>query len=730
MPALTGYRACHKPLAQTIQTVVFVQPVFLFATMPDFVHSLRYFVSTMTSSRKILVTSALPYANGSIHLGHMLEYIQTDIWVRFQKMRGHQCIYVCADDAHGSAIMLRAEQEGITPEQLIEAVHKEHSEDFADFLVEFDNYYSTHSEENRELSELVYKRLKKAGHIATRNVTQYYDPEKGMFLADRFIKGTCPKCKAEDQYGDNCEKCGATYHPTELKNPRSAISGATPVLKESEHFFFKLPDFSDMLKRWTRGGALQSSVANKLAEWLDAGLQEWDISRDAPYFGFEIPGAPGKYFYVWLDAPIGYMASFKNLCQQRDDLNFDDFWAKGAESELYHFIGKDIINFHALFWPAMLQGAGFRKPTAVNVHGYLTVNGAKMSKSRGTFIRARTYLEHLQPEYLRYYYATKLGRGVEDLDLNLDDFIHKVNSDLVGKLVNIASRCAGFVHKGNAGVLAEANAAPALWDSFLAAETSIAEAYENRDFARAMREIMHLADEANAWIADKAPWAMNKIEGKQDEVQAICSLGINLFKQLIIYLKPVLPVLAENARQFLNVDSLDWDQLQTRLINHQLNPFQPLMTRIDAKQVDAMTEAAKEDLQEMDNAAQNTSNAEPGELDKDPISDEINFDAFMAVDLRIALIEKAEFVEGADKLLRLTLNLGSGVTRNVFSGIKSAYPEPEKLEGRLTAYVANLAPRKMKFGVSEGMVLAAGPGGKDIFLLSPDSGAVPGQRIS
>ena len=424
------------------------------------------------------------------------------------------------------------------------------------------------------------------------------------------------------------------------------------------------------------------------------------------------------------------MASFKNLCDQRDDLNFDDFWAKGTDTELYHFIGKDIINFHALFWPAMLQGAGFRKPTAVNVHGYLTVNGAKMSKSRGTFIKARTYLDHLQPEYLRYYYATKLGRGVEDLDLNLEDFTHKVNSDLVGKLVNIASRCAGFVHKGNAGVLSASNAAPELWDSFLAAETSIAEAYENRDFARAMREIMHLADAANAWIADKAPWAMNKIEGKQDEVQAICSLGINLFKQLVIYLKPVLPLLAENARQFLNVDSLDWDQLQTRLINHPLNPFQPLMTRIDAKQVDAMTEAAKEDLQEVDSAAQTTGNTEPGELDKDPISADINFDAFAAVDLRIALIEKAEFVEGADKLLRLTLNLGSGVTRNVFSGIKSAYPEPEKLEGSLTAYVANLAPRKMKFGVSEGMVLAAGPGGKDIFLLSPDSGAVPGQRIS
>lgn len=679
----------------------------------------------MNPIRKILVTSALPYANGSIHLGHMLEYIQTDMWVRFQKMRGHQCIYVCADDAHGSAIMLRAEHEGITPEQLIEAVHKEHSTDFADFHVNFDNYYTTHSEENRYFSELIYNRLKEAGHIATRSVTQYFDPEKGMFLADRFIKGTCPKCKAEDQYGDNCEKCGATYRSTELKNPRSAISGATPELKDSEHFFFKLPNFTAMLKEWTRSGALQSSVANKLAEWLDAGLQEWDISRDAPYFGFEIPGEPNKYFYVWLDAPIGYMASFKNLCARRPELDFDEFWATDSTTELYHFIGKDIINFHALFWPAMLEGAGFRKPTAVNVHGYLTVNGAKMSKSRGTFIKARTYLDHLNPEYLRYYYASKLGRGVEDLDLNLDDFIQKVNSDLVGKVVNIASRCAGFVHKGNQGILVNELAEPALWDSFLEAVPSIADAYEKRDFARAMREVMALADAANAWIADKAPWAMSKIEGKQDQVQAICSLGINLFKQLIILLKPVLPELAKQAELFLNVDSLNWTDLNTRLTEHQLNPFNPLMTRVDAKNIEALIDAAKEDLQEMDNQPA----AEPTELDKNPIAAEINFDAFAAVDMRIARIEKAEFVEGADKLLQLTLDLG-GEKRNVFAGIKSAYPNPAELEGRLTACVANLAPRKMKFGISEGMVMAAGPGGKDIFLLSPDSGAIPGQRIT
>ncbi|MFI8581956.1 methionine--tRNA ligase [Ectopseudomonas khazarica] len=677
----------------------------------------------MTEARKILVTSALPYANGSIHLGHMLEYVQTDMWVRYQKLRGNQAIYVCADDAHGSAIMLRAEKEGITPEQLIDGVRAEHMADFAEFGVAFDNYHSTHSEENRELSSSIYLALRDKGHIATRAVTQYFDPEKGMFLADRFIKGTCPKCGTEDQYGDNCEKCGATYSPTELKNPKSAISGATPVLKESQHFFFKLPDFEAMLKQWTRSGALQEAVANKIAEWLDGGLQEWDISRDAPYFGFEIPDEPGKYFYVWLDAPIGYMASFKNLCSRRPELDFDAFWGKDSSAELYHFIGKDIVNFHALFWPAMLEGAGYRKPTAVNVHGYLTVNGQKMSKSRGTFIKARTYLDHLNPEYLRYYYASKLGRGVDDLDLNLEDFVQKVNSDLVGKVVNIASRCAGFIHKGNGGLLVAADPEPELWNAFRAAAPSIAEAYEARDFSRAMREIMALADRANAWIADKAPWALNKVEGKQAEVQEICALGINLFRQLVIMLKPVLPQLAADAEAFLNVAPQTWADLAQPLANHQLNPFSPLLTRIEQAKIDAMTEASKEDL-----AAEAAKPQGNGELAKDPLAAEINFDAFAAVDLRIALIEKCEFVEGADKLLRLSLDIGDE-KRNVFSGIKSAYPDPSKLEGRLTLYVANLAPRKMKFGISEGMVLAAGPGGEDIYLLSPDSGAKPGQRV-
>lgn len=678
----------------------------------------------MSEPRQILVTSALPYANGSIHLGHMLEYIQTDMWVRFQKMRGNQCIYVCADDAHGSAIMLRAEKEGITPEQLIANVQAEHSGDFADFLVDFDNFHSTHSEENRELSSWVYTRLKEAGHIATRSVTQYFDPEKGMFLADRFIKGTCPKCAAEDQYGDNCEKCGATYAPTELKNPKSAISGATPELRDSQHFFFKLPDFQTMLEQWTRSGTLQEAVANKLAEWLDAGLQQWDISRDAPYFGFEIPGEPGKYFYVWLDAPIGYMASFKNLCARRPELDFDAFWNADSTAELYHFIGKDIVNFHALFWPAMLEGAGLRKPTAVNVHGYLTVNGAKMSKSRGTFIKARTYLDHLAPEYLRYYYAAKLGRGVDDLDLNLEDFVQKVNSDLVGKVVNIASRCAGFIHKGNAGVLVAGDAAPELTQAFSSAAPSITEAYENRDFARAMREIMALADRANAWIADKAPWSLAKQEGKQDEVQAICAQGINLFRQLVIFLKPVLPLLAADAEAFLNVAPLTWADAATRLENHSLNTFKPLMSRIEPAKVEAMIAASKEDLA----VAQSPVPSGNGELSKEPLSAEIEFDAFAAVDLRVALILKAEAVEGADKLLRLTLDIGDE-RRNVFSGIKSAYPDPAQLEGRLTMMVANLKPRKMRFGISEGMVMAAGPGGEEIYLLSPDSGAKPGQRI-
>ncbi|MDX1319785.1 MAG: methionine--tRNA ligase [Oceanospirillum sp.] len=676
----------------------------------------------MSSARKILVTSALPYANGSIHLGHLLEYIQTDIWVRFQKQRGHMCSYVCADDAHGTAIMLRAEQEGITSQQLIDKVNEEHRADFDRFLVNFDNYYSTHSEENREFSELIYKRLRDAGHIATRNITQMFDPDKGLFLADRFIKGTCPKCKADDQYGDNCEACGATYTPAELIDPKSAISGATPVEKESEHYFFKLQDFQTMLTEWTQSGTLHEQIANKLKEWLEAGLQEWDISRDAPYFGFEIPDAPGKYFYVWLDAPIGYMASFKNLCSRRDDLEFDDYWNKDSEAELYHFIGKDIINFHALFWPAMLEGADFRKPTAVNAHGFLTVNGQKMSKSRGTFIKAQTFAEFLNPEYLRYYFAAKLTSRPEDLDLNFEDFTARVNSDLIGKVVNIASRCAGFVKKSG-GKLSETCAEQTMLDEAVALGDQIAEHYENRDFGRAIRLIMELADTANAYIADKAPWSLAKEEGKEQEVLDICSVGINLFRQLITYLAPVLPVMSEQAAAFMKLDNLNWDARKELLLGHEINKFKPLMTRVESDKIDAMIEASKEVLAE----EQKLKEQPTGPLADDPISDEIEFDDFAKLDLRVATIVAADHVKGADKLIQLTLDLG-GVTKNVFAGIKSAY-KPEDLVGRQTVMVANLKPRKMRFGLSEGMVMAAGPGGEEIFLLTPDQGAENGMRV-
>jgi len=669
----------------------------------------------MTEQRTILVTSALPYANGSIHLGHMVETIQTDIWVRYQKLRGNNCLYVCADDAHGTAIMLRAEQLGLSPEQQIANISAEHQADFRDFMIGFDNYHSTHSPENEELSSLIYTRLKENGHIAVRPITQAYDPEKKLFLADRYVKGTCPKCKAPDQYGDNCENCSATYSPMELINPVSVVSGATPVAKDSDHFFFTLPEFTAFLKEWTRAGHLQDEVANKLAEWLDSGLQEWDISRDAPYFGFEIPGEPGKYFYVWLDAPIGYMASFKHLCERTENLNFDDYWGKDSSYELYHFIGKDIINFHALFWPSMLSDAGFRTPTKVCVHGFLTVDGKKMSKSRGTFINARTYLDFLQPEYLRYYYATKLTNTVDDLDLNLDDFVSRVNSDLVGKVVNIASRTAKFIQKSG-GVLSASIDNDALWQTFKLAENSIATHYENREFSRAMREIMSLADAANEYIAEQAPWSLAKQDGQEQKVIDVCSMGINCFAALMTYLKPVLPATAEAAEKFLNV-SLDWSKPIEFLSEHTINTFKPLMTRVDSEKVQAMIDASKEEEP-----------AQPeGWLGKEPVAPEIEYGDFAKLDLRIALIANAEHVEGADKLLRLTLDLG-GQTRNVFAGIKSAY-SPEELIGKKTVMVANLKPRKMKFGMSEGMVLAAGPGGKELYILEPNEGAEPGMRV-
>jgi methionyl-tRNA synthetase len=547
---------------------------------------------THTTAREILVTSALPYANGSIHIGHMLEYVQTDIWVRFQRHMGNTCHYVCADDAHGTAIMLRAEQEGITPEQLIANVKAEHEQDFSDFKVSFDNFYSTHSPENREFSEYIYKACEAKGHIASRTITQAFDPEKQLFLADRFIKGTCPKCKTPDQYGDNCEACGATYSPAELIEPKSAISGATPVQRDSTHLFFKLPDFENLLKEWTRSGSLQSEIANKLAEWLDSGLQEWDISRDAPYFGFEIPGQENKFFYVWLDAPIGYMASFKNLCDRTAELDFDHYWKQNSTTELYHFIGKDIINFHGLFWPAMLSAAEFRTPTAVYAHGFLTVNGQKMSKSRGTFIKAGTYLRHLHPEYLRYYFAAKLNNKVDDLDLNLDDFVQRVNSDLVGKVVNIASRSAGFISKKFNGQLSATVSEPELLKAFAHEQHAIAEYYENREFSKAIKAIMALADQANQYIADKQPWVLAKQEGAEQEVQDICSTGLNMFRMLMIYLTPILPMMAEDVTKFLN-DDLSWSALNTPLVNHGIEKFKPLITRIEASQIEAMLEDSK-----------------------------------------------------------------------------------------------------------------------------------------
>ncbi len=681
-----------------------------------------------SSQRQILVTSALPYANGPIHLGHLVEYLQTDIWVRFQKIRGNTCTYVCASDAHGTPIMLRAQSEKISAEELISRIHKEHDQDFADFLIEFDNFYTTHSDENRTLSADIYGKLKQAGFIEKRTITQAYDPEKEMFLPDRFIRGECPRCGAKDQYGDNCEVCSATYSPTELVNAVSAVSGATPIEKDSEHLFFKLSDFSDFLKSWIHAGHLQESVANKLDEWLEQGLQDWDISRDAPYFGFEIPDAPGKFFYVWLDAPVGYMASFKNLCD-RTNLDFDHYWKDDSDTELYHFIGKDITNFHCLFWPAMLEGSGFRKPSNVFVHGFLTVNGNKMSKSRGTFIMARTYLNHLSPEYLRYYYAAKLGAGVEDIDLNLEDFQARVNSDLVGKVVNIASRCAGFISKKYDGQLSTNIHKPELLQQFASASDSIAALYEAREFGRAIREIMSLADLANQYIDENKPWVLAKEPGREQDVQDVCSMGLNLFRILIIYLKPVLPAMAEAAESFLNISPLIWLDSQQVLTAHTINRFKPLMTRIETSAIDAIIDesTSTHDSGEQKEDKTMTETDTTTLLSADPISEEISFDDFVKLDLRIARIVKAQHVEGADKLLQLTLDLG-GETRNVFAGIKSAY-KPEELEGRLTVMVANLAPRKMRFGISEGMVLAAGPGGSDLFILGPDEGAQPGMRV-
>lgn len=694
---------------------------------------------TLSSPRQILVTSALPYANGPLHLGHLLEAIQTDVWVRFQNQRGNHCLYVCADDAHGTPIMLHAEKQGITPEQLISNIQAEHVRDLQGFQVKHDNYYSTHSEETKLLSEAIYTAARDNGHIDVRSIVQAFDAEKNLFLSDRYIKGQCPKCHTEDQYGDNCESCGATYSPTDLLNPISVLSGTTPIEKESEHYFFKLPEFEQLLKEWTRSGRLQDQVANKLGEWLDSGLKDWDISRDAPYFGFEIPDAPGKYFYVWLDAPIGYMGSLMHyLAQTSDDPEkaFARYWGKESTAEVYHFIGKDIINFHCLFWPALLESAGYRLPTSVYAHGFLTVNGTKMSKSRGTFIKASTYLDHLQADYLRYYFAAKLGAGVDDIDLNLEDFVQRVNSDLVGKVVNIASRCAGFISKRFDGTLAAECSEPQLLAEFEEASDEIAQLFEAREYSKAIRLIMTLADKANQYIDAHKPWELARDPERMSEVHAVCSVGINLFRYLIAYLKPVLPETASKAEAFLNID-LSWPARGDSLLNHKINKFKPLITRVEDAQVEKMVEDSKDsessepqpasaELKKAQEKAQKKAPNSPAVVTQEDNA-EITIDEFFKVDLRVAKVTAANHVEGADKLLQLTLDVGDH-TRNVFSGIKSAYT-PDDLVGKLVVVVANLKPRKMRFGMSEGMVLAAAGDDDEIFIVQIP-GATPGMKVS
>lgn len=684
----------------------------------------------MTKQRKILVTSALPYANGNIHLGHMVEHIQTDIWVRFQKARGHECYYVCADDTHGTPVMLAAQKQGITPEEMITQVRQNHLADFTGFGIGYDNYYSTHSPENEALSRSIYLALKANGKIESRTIEQLFDPEKNLFLPDRFVKGECPKCHAQDQYGDNCEVCGTTYSPTELIKPYSAISGATPVLKESEHFFFKLGECADYLKQWTAGSTqlkngreqphLQAEALNKMNEWLqNDSLSDWDISRDAPYFGFEIPDAPGKYFYVWLDAPIGYMASFKNLCE-RLGIDFDQWFCADTDTEMYHFIGKDILYFHALFWPATLQYANLRAPTGIFAHGFLTVDGQKMSKSRGTFITARSYLEQrLNPEWLRYYFAAKLNSRIEDLDLNLNDFIARVNSDLVGKYINIAARAAGFISKRFQGTLADVSNSELL-PQLQAQSENIAASFEAREYARALREIMALADAVNEYVDANKPWELARQEGQEIRLQQVCSELINAFRILTVYMSPVLPKLAAEAAAFLNVAPLSWADSTTLLpAGHHINAYQHLMHRVEQKQIDDLIAANQQNIQAVEAAA---------ETKYEPVADTASFDDFMKIDMRVAKVLTCEKVEGSSKLLKFQLDLGFE-QRTIFSGIAASYPEPEKLAGRMVIVVANFAPRKMaKFGMSEGMITSAAGNGK-LFLLDVDSGAEPGMKV-
>ncbi len=679
---------------------------------------------TAASRRKILITSALPYASGSLHLGHFVEHSQSDIWARMMRAQGHEVKFLCADDAHGTPIMLNAEKQGMTPEAMVDGIREEHWRDLQAFGVSYDHYHSTHSAENQALVSDIYLKLKAAGHIESKIVEQYFDPEKQMFLPDRFVKGTCPKCGTEDQYSDGCESCGSTYDSTEIINPISVVSGATPIMKESKHLFVNLKNFEPMLKNWVASGSLQEEVTNKLAEWFEAGLQSWDISRDAPYFGFQIPEEEGKYFYVWMDAPVGYLACLKYVCEQRGE-DFAPWIDPETEHEMYHFIGKDILYFHSLFWPAMLHGAQMKLPTAVYVHGFLTVNGTKMSKSRGTFIKAATYLEHLSPDYLRYYFAAKLSDGLVDIDLNMDDFRQRVNSDLVGKVVNIASRCAGFIKKKFNSTLSETLHNQVLYDEFISHSSDIAALFEARKYNAAIRQIMALADKANQYIADMAPWVAVKDDNKQTEVHQVCSTGINLFRVLMTWLAPVIPFTARKAEDFLNTSLENWHAIDQPLLGHEINKFKPLISRIEPETLDKIIEQSKEDLAAT--AAPVSQSPANGQLAADPISAEIDFNAFAQVDLRVVKIIHAAHVDGADKLLQLTLDLG-GESRQVFAGIKSAY-QPEDLVGKHTVMVANLAPRKMRFGVSEGMVLAAGPGGADLFILEPHAGAQPGMRV-
>ena len=670
--------------------------------------------------RRILVTSALPYANGAIHLGHLFEHIQTDIFVRFQRLLGNQCVYVCADDAHGTATMLLAAREGVSPEALIDRLRDEHARDFERFHISHDNYHSTHSPENEHYARLIYSRLKEAGHTFTANVAQLYDPKQGLFLADRQVRGKCPRCGAEDQPGDNCDECGATYDAVELGAPRSVLSDATPEIRESEHYFVNLPQFADFLREWTASGPVQPEVANKLAEWLQGGLKAWDISRDAPYFGFPIPDAKGKFFYVWMDAPIGYMASFQHLCDREESLTFEDFWRPESDAELHHFIGKDIVNFHCLFWPAVLAHAGFRTPTRVHTHGHITVDGKKMSKTRGTFINAATYLQHLDPEYLRYYFATKISARVDDMDINLADFVQRVNADLVGKVVNIAARSANFIAKHFNGTLAAAVHDAELWRAVSGARAELAELYERGDVGRAVRATTALADRANRYIAEHEPWRHVNDAARREEVHGVCSLGVNIFRVLMIYLKPILPAVAAKAEAFLAVPALVWEDAATPLVDHRIGAYEPLVTRLDRKAVDRVVAATKAEAEAKPDAA-------PGGASEEAAT--ITIDDFLKVDLRVAEVQAAKVVPGADKLLELTLDAGEG-QRRVFSGIRAAY-KPEDLVGRLVVLVANLAPRKMRFGTSEGMVLAAsGDDGPGVFLLSADSGAHPGMRVT